>query len=249
MCYQNYWQFILHLWMTSIHLRKLSTISSSHNGIKTCEKPDHILKKKQWMIVSLHRCDDFYILKSLILLQRSCLKTNKMKQVSDSCQSQTLTRKDQKGCWKSKWILLFHCYYHCNTLIQGSTVHLSNAKLSFGGQPPRPDLNLQDSMHVSVTVCSHLQSSEAYWNQLRRQNIIGRFCSTMECPFKVEIFVLFWNYASYCKHSPPMDVQRWTTFPRLWCFLFSCDCSETEVVLMPLYLVSVNHMQNSQESR
>lgn len=41
-------------------------------------------------------------------------------------------------------------------------------------------------------------------------------------------------------------------FPHIGCFLFSCDCSATEateVVLMPLHLVSVNHMQNSQESK
>lgn len=58
-----------------------------------------------------------------------------------------------------------------------------------------------------------------------------------------------------------MDVQRRDgvpvlpdilAFPHIGCFLFSCDCSTTEateVVLMPLHLVSVNHMQNSQESK
>lgn len=76
-----------------MHLRKQSTISSSHNptrhqlseaesnGTTTCEKPDHILKKKQWMIVSLHRCDDFYILKFYFTAE-IMLKTNKQNETS-----------------------------------------------------------------------------------------------------------------------------------------------------------------------
>lgn len=46
--------------------------------------------------------------------------------------------------------------------------------LTFEGQLPRPNLNLQASMHVSVTVQSHLQRSEASWNQMRRLAVLTK---------------------------------------------------------------------------
>lgn len=80
------------------------------------------------MIVSLHRCDDFYILKFYFTAE-IMLKTNKQnEQVSDS--RQTLTGRIRKAAGhqnESYYFVVIVIIIIINTLIQISTVHLNNA--------------------------------------------------------------------------------------------------------------------------
>lgn len=181
MCLQNYWQFILHLCMTSMHLRKQSTISSSHNptrhqlseaesnGTTTCEKPDHILKKNNgwlWVFTDVMT----FTFSSFILLQRSCLKqTNKMKQVSDS--RQTLTGRIRKAAGHqngSYYFIVIVIIIIINTLIQGSTVHLNNAY--FWRTTSQTQL---ESAGVHACFCDCPGSPSEVWSKLESNEKIG----------------------------------------------------------------------------